>query len=183
MQSCNNSRATSIELSHTASRRMQITLPENTTHIVICTSGRGNNNKPIGNALNNSVTLDINSGSGGDTCCNRSNLSGMKDCNCRNNVPGEYPIVNKSNIHVASSTNTSHMNYATNLIPNAAVCTENNVANKCNDNDEHPIDPLEADDSGNDGSKKAQYNCAECGKSYSTSSNLARHRQTHRYVS
>ena len=45
---------------------MQITLPENTTHIVICTSGRGNNNEQNkDNNSNTSLTLDIKPNSSG----------------------------------------------------------------------------------------------------------------------
>ena len=162
---------------------MQITLPENTTHIVICTSGnnRGNNNKQLGNVANN-VTLDINADSGGgDTCCKRNNL--QKECTCKNMVQRDDPqeIVKTSKVHVASTTNTSHVNFATNLIQQVVASAEKNVANLRKNNEEHGIDPTEIDDFSNDGSKKANYNCAECGKSYSTSSNLARHRQTHRY--
>ena len=180
--SCNNSRPASIELSHTANRRMQITLPENTTHIVICTSGRGNNSKQLGNVSNNnSVTLDINADSGGDdTCCNRTNLLGMKDCSCKNiDQRHDQGIVKEGKVRV--NTNTSHLNFATNLIQHVVGSAEKDVANLCKNNEEDAIDPSETDDFCIDGSKRAHYNCAECGKSYSTSSNLARHRQTHRY--
>ena len=186
MQSCNNSRATSIELSHTASRRMQITLPENTTHIVICTSGnRGTTNKQLGNVSNNnSVTLDINAASGGDqTCCNRTNLLGMKECTCKNIIQRDEDqgTVKSSKVHVATTTNTSHVNFATNLIQHVVASAEKNVTNLCRNNEGDVIDATENDEFNNDESKKGHYNCAECGKSYSTSSNLARHRQTHRY--
>lgn len=179
--SCNK---TSIELSHTSNRRMQITLPENTTHIVICTSGRANNNEPINdNNSSTSLTLDINPSTSntpfyqsvdrvqGNKGYGDSNAKGIND----------IPVGNKSQIFL--SQNNVAMNHRNQVIKHMTDDRkEPNNVGSIHNQERNSSDASTNDDYMNDGGKKSNYNCSECGKSYSTSSNLARHRQTHRYV-
>ena len=167
-------RSTSIELSHTPNRRMQITLPENTTHIVICTSGRGNNNDQInGNNSSTSVTLDINpKSSEAPIYKNIKQVQEIKAHGSPNSNSFNDISINNSN-QIFTSPNS------------AAITTTNNLNDGRREKSVAPEGHLHEtysnDDSINESGKKSNYNCSECGKSYSTSSNLARHRQTHRY--
>ena len=179
LTTCNNNRAASIELSHTPNRRMQITLPENTTHIVICTSGRGTNNNQNYNVSNNSVTLDINpDGSGVGACCNQTNLSNLNDSLCNNIIREDDTNIMKQNrIQVGTTTDSSDISVGARLLKSVVDCVEKRMVNS---SDPRDVTTILSDDGSNEGGKKPHYNCAECGKAYSTSSNLARHRQTHR---
>ena len=167
-------RSTSIELSHTPNRRMQITLPENTTHIVICTSGRGNNNDQInGNNSSTSVTLDINpKSSAAPIYKNIKQVQEIKTHGSPNSNSFNDISINNSN-QIFSSPNSAASTTTNNLIDGRK---EKSIAPEG-----HLHEPFSNDDSINESGKKSNYNCSECGKSYSTSSNLARHRQTHRY--
>ena len=160
----------SIQLTQTPQRRMQITLPENTTHIVICTSGaKGNNNK--NDMGTNSLTLDINPDSNGQpngSYCNQGSLCHKNGCRCSRDltikqVPANLPTV----LHSSFKTN--------------AECNLNgyNDVTATNSHIKEPILP-ETDRDSIERNRQSNYNCGECGKTYSTSSNLARHRQTHR---
>ena len=134
---------------------MQITLPENTTHIVICTSNRNNNNQ-TSNSSHNSVTLDINPNGGEAECCNRSNIS---------HIPTTAPSPGYFGAEVIKSVVDS---VEKKMVKTNEACNVKTAP------------PILSGISNNGGGKRAHYNCAECGKTYSTSSNLARHRQTHR---
>ena len=166
-------RSTSIELSHTPNRRMQITLPENTTHIVICTSGRGNNNDQInGNNSSTSVTLDINpKSSAAPIYKNIKQVQEIKAYESPNANSFNDISINNSN-QIFSSPNSAASTTTNNLIDGRK---EKSIAPEG-----HLHEPFSNDDLNNESGKKSNYNCSECGKSYSTSSNLARHRQTHR---
>ena len=154
---------------------MQITLPENTTHIVICTSGRGKNNNQIGQVSNNSVTLDINPDGSGGPCCNRASLSSIHDSACNNSIREDDPMMKQH--RVATTKDTSGLSFGTRLVKGVVDCVEKDFVNS---SDPRDVTTISSDECSSEGSRKPQYNCAECGKAYSTSSNLARHRQTHR---
>ena len=177
-----SSNKTSIELCHTPNRRMQITLPENTTHIVICTSGRGNNNEPIkDNNSSTSLTLDINpttSNAPFYQSVDRVQVNkGYGDSNAKelNNIPvGNNSQIFSSQKNEALKHGHQFIKYMTD------GRKEQTDVGLIQNRERNQSDASANDDYMNDGGKKSNYNCSECGKSYSTSSNLARHRQTHR---
>ena len=178
--SCNK---TSIELSQTPNRRMQITLPENTTHIVICTSGRGNNNEPIkDHNASTSLTLDINPNTSNTPFYqNFDTVQGKKGYGNNNaNEINDIPIGNKSQMF--SSQKNISVNHVTKIVKHMTDGRNEQTDEGLIHNQEGNLSDTSTNDNYmNDGGKKSNYNCSECGKSYSTSSNLARHRQTHRY--
>ena len=161
-------------MSHTPNRRMQITLPENTTHIVICTSGRGNGNDQInGNNSSTSVTLDINPKSSEAPIYK--NVKKVQEIEA-------YGSPNTNSFNNISINNSNQIFSSPNSI--TATTTKNLIDGRREKSDvpEGYLHEVSSnDDSINESGKKSNYNCSECGKSYSTSSNLARHRQTHRY--
>ena len=167
---------------------MQITLPENTTHIVICTSdARGeNNNKQQQRSHHKSVTLDINPDSGcrKSFCHNRDpNILNERSCSCNNPIPKEdlNGYGNQMQIHPQPKplpiTDGLHS-----LKTSEVDRSERNIQIANTGNPKYTIDSVNNEEYVNDedGNRKTNYNCSECGKCYSTSSNLARHRQTHR---
>ena len=168
---------------------MQITLPENTTHIVICTSdSRGENNNKQQQRSNHhkSVTLDINPDSGCRSSCfhNRDpNISNESSCSCNNPMPKEDLSSYGNHMQIPPSSTPLSINAG----PHSLKATEGDRSER-NIQISNPGNPKYTIDSVNneeyvgdeDGNRKTNYNCSECGKCYSTSSNLARHRQTHR---
>ena len=182
MTTCSTNRASSIELNHTSNRRMQITLPENTTHIVICTSGRGNNNKQNSGCIpgNNSVTLDINPDPVGPLCCNETCRLSRKGCACNSSTRGNDTIIKRNKIPIETNKTKASLSLEVNRSKSAADCGKEKIVSLGQPNDEFHVDSVASDEWCNEEGRKGQYHCAECGKCYSTSSNLARHRQTHR---
>jgi len=138
-------------------RTMQITLPENTTHIVICTSGDAKD--PSSKSLVGNVTATSVVGLGGSNSRNRSEISIrnlVKTNNNNNSEGGGGGSISNSNKKDLSRIKAA----ATNNVTGDGTAA-----------------------SGKAESGKQEYECAECGKTYSTSSNLARHKQTHRSLS
>ena len=119
--------------SRMGTRKVELTVPENTTHIVICTSNDVKN-------TNNNISVDL-----ATTLGPSSTLQGPNP----NGDPGD-----EEEIDPPSMTNQVS---PTILVKPAKIMSKANGLHKKND-----------------------YTCLECGKTYSTSSNLARHRQNHR---
>ena len=168
---------------------MQITLPENTTHIVICTSdSRGENNNKQQQRSNHhkSVTLDINPDSGCRSSCHHNrdpNISNESNCSCNNPMPKEDPSSYGNHMQIPPSSTPLSINAGPHsLIPTEVDRSERNIQISNTGNPKYTIDSVNNEEYINDedGNRKTNYNCSECGKCYSTSSNLARHRQTHR---
>ena len=161
---------------------MQITLPENTTHIVICTSGRGNNNEQIkDNNSSTSLTLDINPNSSGTSLFeNVEKLQEIKGfANTKIKHINNVSINNRAQF--VPSSNKVAMHLGTKTKDMADDGNEKGDYNSINSQEGYLTETSTNDEFGNESGKRSHYNCSECGKSYSTSSNLARHRQTHRY--
>ena len=116
-------------------RKVELTVPENTTHIVICTSNDVRN-------ANNNISVDLATPLGPGNTLQGPSLNGD---------PGDEEEIDPPSM--ASQVP------PTIVVKPAKIMSKTNALNKKND-----------------------YTCLECGKTYSTSSNLARHRQTHRQV-
>ena len=160
---------------------MQITLPENTTHIVICTSGRGNNNEQTkDNNSNTSLTLDIKPNSSGTSLFD--NVGKLQEIRGIANTKVKHinNISMNDRAHYFPSTIKVAMHLETKTKDMADDGNEQGGSNLTNTQEGCLRETSTNDEFGSDGGKKSHYNCSECGKSYSTSSNLARHRQTHR---
>ena len=124
--------ATSVRM---GTRKVELTVPENTTHIVICTSNDVRN-------ANNNISVDLATPLGPSN----NTLHGPS----LNGDPGYEEEIDPPSM-------ASQVPPPTIVVKPAKIMSKPNALNKKND-----------------------YTCLECGKTYSTSSNLARHRQTHR---
>lgn len=77
---------------------------------------------------------------------------------------------------INTSDDRHHHHHQDNLTPNNS---NSSSSNKCDES----LSDIDTKSVRSDGSRSDEiHSCPECGKKYSTSSNLARHRQTHRYV-
>ena len=122
--------ATSVRM---GTRKVELTVPENTTHIVICTSNDVRN-------ANNNISVDLATPLGPSNTLQGPSLNGD---------PGDEVEIDPPSM--------ANQVPPTIIVKPAKIMSKPNALNKKND-----------------------YTCLECGKTYSTSSNLARHRQTHR---
>lgn len=66
------------------------------------------------------------------------------------------------------------------LSNNTSTISNTTPTNSSGSPKENISDPGDSDSSGQTGTTKTRYTCSECGKNYATSSNLSRHKQTHR---
>uniref|UniRef100_A0A6P6Y0B5 Protein escargot-like n=1 Tax=Dermatophagoides pteronyssinus TaxID=6956 RepID=A0A6P6Y0B5_DERPT len=122
--------------------------------------------------------LSINENKNADHKINlesKNSVNNEKDSNKNCKQPGSLKSPQPSTIELTKSNLKVILNFSetTTNTNNTVITNKVNIVDNDNNKD---------DDNDNDNNGNEIHSCLDCGKSYSTSSNLTRHRQTHRSV-